>query len=382
MWRASKSSRSAQKDGLEDDNDVLVKPDAVSTSSSTRSLPASASAHDQSAATAAGQDIQLESPSRQGTAYAGTGLKVVQPSRNTDSVISLFSDEAVDDDSEQPDDRSDDSSELTALASRPVYSTDKDITTTLDTLAESVNVSGSASSSSTTSSIQEDMTTPGLHTAGMASLHFGTAHYGTSNTNTASCSYSTTSRPTSSGNYRTSAPQSPRAAAPPMTLASYLSSTLSSPKTRSLSSDSLASFPTDLLSDISRAESIIDTDDGQSEEFNSDGDPSSSISHLPSSTSRPSRRSRYEEHILQDSSGDLIMPRLALSTTGSHDGSSPSDSDKASPAALNTRRLARPKQTSTSSNATMTAQSTNFPRVLIAGGTSKQLESFYTKACF
>lgn len=353
MWRTHTSSKISRKDVA----DVLEQDAAASSA-----LPPRQSATE-------GQDMGMDThlASAAAAIYDGTGTRVKHP-RNEDSVISLYSNEEFDasasnsvlieDDSDSLSDDidrdSNDSSELTALASRPRYTVDSG-----DTAA----VAAAAPPDFADSSV-EDMVTPGLHTAGMASLHFGHQFSSScNNSNTAYKSTTSASRPSSSS-CRSSAPHSP--GAPPMTLASYLSSTLSSPKTRSVSSGSLASFPTDFLSDISRAESLADTDDAASE-FNSDADPASSTSQLPPR----SRRTRYEDH-MRDSS-DLVMPKLgAPSNPDSHSGSSPSDSDKAthSSALPDSRRPTRGKS-SASSNATLTAGTSSFPRILMVGGTSE-----------
>lgn len=366
MWRTATSSKTSRKDAVDEPEEAVSAPSAASTPLSPRKSAAAAAAQDDD------EDIHLESAS----VYSETGLRVVQP-RNDDSVISLFSNEDIgasitaDDDSDSlshaSHTSSDDSSDLTALASRP---RDGAAESAADTFRHTQSDPANSGSLSSLDNSFDDMVTPGLHTAGMASLHFGATFNSNDGLNTSNAPYrssASSSRPSSS-NYRSSAPHSP--GAPPMTLASYLSSTLSSPQTRSMSSGSLASFPTDFLSDISRAESVADTDDGASElASDGGGDPSSSTSQLPPRSE--ARRSRRDEH-LRDSS-DLVMPKLAPSSNpDSHDGSSPSDSDKASPAPLNARRPVRVKQAQTTNNAAnLTTTSSSFPRVLIAGGTSK-----------
>lgn len=376
MWRAAKSSGSKSYGGI-DDSEAAQPAVAASSASSASASPArSAGAAGRELEHEQQQHVQAASTSGQGTeAYNETPKRAIHD-RNQDSVISLFSNESIagssvggeednhDDEDEErlSDDLSDDS---TALASRPAY---------LDSTSTASAPSQPAEQRSSLSSSLDDMVTPSLHTAGMASLQFGypqNAHNNDSDTRTYSRPPHISSRPSSSS-HRSSAPQSP--GAPQMTLASYLSSNLSSPKTRSHSSSSLASFPTDFLSDISRAESVVDTDDGASDLLNSDGGEeigTSSVSRMPSVSDMSASARLHPQHLTHSS--DLVMPTLAPASTASTAGSSPSDSERATSSAppVTRGRPTRPKQASSTSNSTLTSSSATFPRVLIAGGTSE-----------
>jgi hypothetical protein len=297
--------------------------------------------------------------------YNGTGLRVVtddrehaHSTRNCDSIISLYSNEDIDFDdhaSYASHTSSDDSSDLTALGTRG----DEVETSISSSNIERDLVEGSSAPLLRSGSVSsDDMVTPGLHTASMAALHFGTTPTNNSNSLSTGVNDSQTHNPRlPSNSYRNSVPPSP--GTPPITLASYLSSTLSSPGTRSYSSGSLASFPTDLLSDISRAESVVDTDDAGSE-FNSDsgGDPSASTSHMQHSRAQ----------VAMKHSDNLVIPKLYTTSSGEPGSSASSSSERSASAPPPESRQAT-KARPAGKNVDRNPDSTLRPRILLVGGT-------------
>lgn len=415
MW-AARAARGTARSGHAQSNkdtepssplEVSVLSPSVSPSSPTRSPAASWTHH-----SAAGQeqDVSVGSNSDDTLIYSGTGLRVLNVVEDsTISFASSFDLDGID----EIDRASVDSDELTALASRPSEQLDNQQQDPHQYLqppkVPSASDSGLnpcfvAPDSPSTASFDDFSNTPGLHTADMSSIAFNhrphqqqpghrqdhaTAHSSPmlyASVNSAYDSSQSSPRPRPSSRQR-SAPHSPGVAH--MTLASYLSSNISSPKTRSVSSGSLASFPTDLLSDISRADSVVDLTDDAASEFNtseSGGDTGGGSIHQHRRSHQRDHAgdgsANHHQHDLASSNNrdnELIMPMLSGPPSDIQESSpSQSGSDKQSVSPPRRRSKRMDKNKTPPAGTVVLPDAGQSPHYLIVGGTGKYAEAAQT----